>query len=196
MMLQKNRGTIAVLFSIAILFTFFIHPFPASACSCARPPDTLTAKDLSAAVFTGKVLQVNERTDWIGMLSFWDKPVREGFDVMFEVQSTWKGVDQQQVLIVTDGLGGACGIPFQLGQEYLVYASYGELNELETNICTRTVLKADAGEDLQVLGSGTVPVPSANLNWNDYFAIVIVIVIIISGGVLFYLFWFQTKRRR
>ncbi|MGG4451994.1 hypothetical protein [Brevibacillus porteri] len=194
MMLQKNCGTIAVLFSIAILFTFFIQPSSASACSCASPPDTLTAKDLSAAVFTGKVLQVNERTDWIGLLSFWDKPIRGGFDVIFEVQSTWKGVNQQQVLIVTDGLGGACGIPFQPGQEYLIYASYWELNELETNICTRTVLKADAGEDLQVLGSGTVPVPSANLNWNDYLAIVIVI--IISGGILFYLFWFQTKRRR
>lgn len=152
MMLQQNRLTIVVLFSIAILFTFFLQPSPALACSCASPPDPLTAKDLSAAVFTGKVLRVNERTDWIGLLSFWDKPVRRGFDVIFEVQSTWKGVDQQQVLIVTDGLGGACGIPFQPGQEYLVYASYWELNELETNICTRTVLKTDAGEDLQVLG--------------------------------------------
>lgn len=192
-MIIRNAQGMLTFFSFVILFTFFIQPFPASACSCAKPPDPLTAKDQAAAVFTGKVLQVNERTDWLRWLPFWDKPERGGFDVIFEVQSSWKGVDQTQVQIVTGGLGGGCGIPFQPGQEYLVYASYWELNELETNICTRTVLKADAGEDLQVLGSGTVPVPSANLNWNDDLTTVIVI---ISGGILFYLIWFQTKRRR
>ncbi|WP_237899228.1 hypothetical protein [Brevibacillus brevis] len=193
-MILRNTQGILTVFSFMLLFTFFVQPFPASACSCARPPDPLTAKDQSAAVFTGKVLQVNERTDWLRWLPFWDKPERGGFDVIFEVQSTWKGVDQTQVQIVTSSLGGACGIPFQPGQEYLVYASYWELNELETNICTRTALKADAGEDLQVLGSGTVPVRSANLDWNNYLSIGIVI--IIAGGILFYLFLFQTKRRR
>ncbi|MGG4443126.1 hypothetical protein [Brevibacillus fortis] len=193
MILKKVQGIITV-FSIVIIFTFFIQPFPASACSCASPPDPLTAKDMSAAVFTGKVLQVNERTDWIGLLPFGDNLDRGGFDVVFEVQSTWKGVDQQQVLIVTDGLGGACGIPFQVGQEYLVYASYWERNDLETNICTRTALKADAGVDLQALGSGTVPGPLAAINWNDYLSTGIIL--IISGGALFYLFLSQTKRRR
>ncbi|MCM3145047.1 hypothetical protein [Brevibacillus sp. MER 51] len=192
-MILRNTQGILTVFSFMLLFTFFVQPFPASACSCARPPDPLTEKDQSAAVFTGKVLQVNERTDWLRWLPFWDKPERGGFDVIFEVQSTWKGVDQTQVQIVTSGLGGACGIPFQPGQEYLVYASYWELNELETNICTRTALKADAGEDLQVLGPGTVPVGSASLDWNNYLSTGIVI---IAGGILFYLFLFQTKRRR
>ncbi|WP_409175551.1 hypothetical protein [Brevibacillus fortis] len=193
-MIFRNAQGILTFFSFVILFTFFMQPFPASACSCARPPDPLTAKDQSAAVFTGKVLQVDERTDWLRWLPFWDKPERGGFDVIFEVQSTWKGVDQTQVQIVTSGLGGGCGIPFQPGQEYLVYASYWELNELETNICTRTALKADAREDLQALGSGTVPVRSANLDWNHYLSTGIVIIIV--GGILFYLFLFQTKRRR
>ncbi|MFF0828926.1 hypothetical protein ACFYU8_18825 [Brevibacillus sp. NPDC003359] len=191
---QKNRDAIAVLFSMLILFTFFIYPSPASACSCARPPDPLTAKDMSAAVFTGKVLHVNERIDWLRWLPFWDKPDRGGFDVILEVESTWKGVDQTQVQIVTDGLAGGCGIPFQPGQEYLVYASYWERNELETNICTRTAIKSDAGEDLQALGPGTMPIHSANLVSIDY--LFTGTVVIISVGFLYYLFVTQTKRRR
>ncbi|GEC91741.1 hypothetical protein DES34_12082 [Brevibacillus brevis] len=55
MILRNAQGNLTF-FSLVILFTFLILPFPASACSCARPPDPLTAKDLSAAVFTGKVL--------------------------------------------------------------------------------------------------------------------------------------------
>ncbi|KLH95829.1 hypothetical protein AA984_28610 [Brevibacillus formosus] len=194
MMMFRNIQGILTVFSFVLLFTFLIQPIPASACSCARPPDPLTAKDRSAAVFTGKVLQVNERTDWLRWLPFWDKPERGGFDVIFEVQSTWKGVDQTQVQIVTSGLGGACGIPFQPGQEYLVYASYWELNELETNICTRTVMKSDAREDLLALGPGAMPISSANLVWNDY--VFTGTVVITSAGIFLYLFWFQTKRRR
>ncbi|MBW5469448.1 hypothetical protein GPJ61_16435 [Brevibacillus formosus] len=194
MMIFRNIQGILTVFSFVLLFTFFIQPIPASACSCARPPDPLTAKDQSAAVFTGKVLQVIEKTDWLHLLPFWDKPERGGFDVIFEVQSTWKGVDQTQVQIVTSGLGGACGIPFQPGQEYLVYASFWELNELETNICTRTAMKSDAGDDLLALGPGAMPISSANLVWNDY--VFIGTVVITSTGILLYLFWFQTKRRR
>ncbi|WP_258022882.1 hypothetical protein [Brevibacillus formosus] len=193
-MIFRNIQGILTVFSFVLLFTFFIQPIPASACSCARPPDPLTAKDQSAAVFTGKVLQVIEKTDWLHLLPFWDKPERGGFDVIFEVQSTWKGVDQTQVQIVTSGLGGACGIPFQPGQEYLVYASFWELNELETNICTRTAMKSDAGDDLLALGPGAMPISSANLVWNDY--VFIGTVVITSTGILLYLFWFQTKRRR
>lgn len=38
-------------------------------------------------------------------------------------------------------------------------ASYWEHSDLETNICTRTTLLADATEDLQALGTGSAPLP-------------------------------------
>jgi hypothetical protein len=47
---------------------------------------------------------------------------------------------------------GDCGIPFQKGETYLVYATDDEeTNRLQTNVCQRTARVSDAGEDLAYL---------------------------------------------
>ena len=47
---------------------------------------------------------------------------------------------------------GDCGVPFQKGETYLVYATNDEeTDRLETNICHRTARLTDAGDDLTYL---------------------------------------------
>ncbi|MBW9234790.1 hypothetical protein JQK62_21625, partial [Leptospira santarosai] len=80
---------------------------------------------------------------------------------MFEVAETWKGVSESQVFIITGSGGGDCGYEFQVGQDYLVYATestmYGNQAELVTIICDRTTELGSAQEDLAVLGKGKEP---------------------------------------
>lgn len=182
------------LFAVAIIVTSLLSPSPAAACSCAPAPDPVTALGQSAAVFSGKVLRVEEPV----RMPFSSTPARIGFDVTFEVQTVWKGALQSQVLVVTSGLGGGCGIPFQPGDEYLVYASYWEHSDLETNICTRTTLLADATEDLQALGTGSAPLPPPPSSASDWtlpaFAGAVAVVFCVIALFLFYRQ--KSKRRR
>jgi hypothetical protein len=156
------RALPTVLFALLFLCTCLLQASPASACSCARPPDARTALDRSHAVFTGQVISVNETIDW-SEFSLFSGPVMKHFEVVFEVKSAWKGVDETQVSIFTEGWAGGCGIPFQPGTKYLIYASYWEKNQLETNICTRTTELVNAEEDLQALGPGSPPSKATNL---------------------------------
>lgn len=167
-----------------------------AACSCARPPDPLTALERSDAVFAGKVLQVNKHTNWRNWIPFWTSPGIWGYDVMFEVQTAWKGVDQTQVLIVTDGVGGGCGIAFQPGDDYLVYASYWEGSDLASNICTRTTLLANAAEDMQVLGAGAAPTSPAASVWTRQLGVYGWIAAIAAAGALLMFYVSSQKRRR
>lgn len=114
----------------------------AFACSCVQPRPPAQALEESAAVFTGRVVDV--------------EPVVSGSNVQFSVDRAWKGVSSTSVKITTSQIGGACGYPFDEGTKYVVYAHGSE--SLETSICTRTQPVADAYEDLAYLGEGYVPV--------------------------------------
>lgn len=161
-MLTRSKYPYLVLFAFTLLCTFFYTNPPAFACSCLAPPDPVTARDRSDAVFSGTVLQVNEAVDWSNFMPF-IRPIRKQVEVIFEVQSTWKGVTTSQVRIVTESNSAACGFDFQQGKSYLVYASYHEGNELYTHLCTRTTGLANAGDDLALLGQGSPPSEKADL---------------------------------
>ncbi|MGG1663007.1 hypothetical protein [Brevibacillus sp. NRS-1366] len=193
---MQVRTLLAAIFAVFVAFSFLFHPLPASACSCAPPPDPQTAKDQAAAVFTGKVIQVSERSDWRKWIPFGNRPSRDGFDVVLEVQSAWKGVDHTRVLITTSGFGGSCGVPFQIGTEHLIYAYYWESDELETNICTRTTPLINASEDLQVLGPGSVPSNSSGIMWTQQFSMYSVIGAIFLAGTATFFLLSSKKRRR
>lgn len=195
MLLRMLRALPIIVFAKVLFFTFMIMPIPASACSCAPPPDAMTAKDMSSAVFTGKVVQVIEHTHQFRWLPLWDEPDQGGFDVIFEVQSTWKGMNKTEALVTTDSLAGGCGIPFQEGKEYLVYAAYWEHHELETNKCTRTALLTDAEEDLQALGAGRIPVSSTHSDWSRPLFLYGGIGGILCTGI-FLLYYLSKKQRR
>jgi len=99
----------------------------ADACSCSPPKPPLEALAESDAVFHGTVLTV--------------EPTPEGRDhaVSFAIHDLWKG-DPSVVEVRTPDNSAACGIEFQVGRQYIVYASYFGGPDLATHLCSRTAV--------------------------------------------------------
>ncbi|MCE9552016.1 MAG: hypothetical protein K8T91_01375 [Planctomycetes bacterium] len=116
-----------------------------SACSCIQPPPPQQAMEASSAVFTGKVVEIQQ-----GQQQFAPKRVT------FEVDRSYKGLDGGRVEVTTAADGAMCGFGFQKGKSYLVYC-YGDKESLNTNLCTRTKSMENAGDDLKELGEGKKP---------------------------------------
>jgi MYXO-CTERM domain-containing protein len=133
----------------SLLCAAAIRPGTSRACSCdvrAQPE----AFERAAAVFEGRVAAI--------------EPVKRGEDVApqfhevrIEVTRAWKGVEDEIVLVRTRADEAACGFNFQKGESYLVYASATDRG-LDVSLCSRTVPMDRAGEDLNRLGVGVVPV--------------------------------------
>ena len=116
----------------------------AQACSCIAPPPPKKAMEQAHSVFSGKVTKV-------------EKAGEEELAVTLELAATWKGAAGKELTLYTPNQSAACGYNFEKGKSYLVYANQikrGEEKVLETNICTRTALLADAKDDLKALGAG------------------------------------------
>jgi len=146
---MKTRVILAFLF-----FSFFIlSPTHTSACSCAELPSALQELENSEAVFSGKVVAINESR-------------ARSKQVLFEVTNSWKGAEKTQIIINTGLGGGDCGIDFVEGVEYLVYANestmYGK-KSLVTIICDRTNKLSLLQDDLIILGEGNVPTEKVDL---------------------------------
>jgi len=89
--------------------------------------------------------------------------MHEGTRVRFRVKTTFEGHkdddddDKDKPKTASEFIDvwnepGDCGISFQKGETYLVYANDDEETErLETNICHRTARVSDSGEDLTYL---------------------------------------------
>ncbi|NOU56717.1 hypothetical protein HN020_18585 [Brevibacillus borstelensis] len=150
------------LLPLLLLLSFVFTPSNVYACTCAEPPTPKKALEQAEAVFAGTVTAVNS--------------AEYGHEVQFQVNTTWKGVSQSQVLVATGSGDGDCGIAFQAGNDYLVYAHpdtyYSESGGLATNICTRTALLSDASGDLLAIGPGTpvtaYPPPLENSQPSDF----------------------------
>lgn len=76
--------------------------------------------------------------------------------VLFDVEQTWKNVNEEKVTVTTATNSASCGYEFEVGKEYLVYG-YIQDGAIETTICSRTASLADATEDLSILGVGEIP---------------------------------------
>lgn len=117
----------------------------AAACSCIEPPPPKQAMEASSAVFSGKVVEIQQ-----GQQQFAPKRVT------FEVDRSYKGVDAGRVVVTTASDSAMCGFGFQQGKSYLVYC-HGGKEALGTNICTRTKNIEAAADDLKELGEGKKP---------------------------------------
>ncbi|MDX6614168.1 MAG: hypothetical protein QOD75_3354 [Blastocatellia bacterium] len=122
----------------------------AFACSCDLPPLHKSQKQLvtsarkaSVALFSGVVLKTQE--------------VGYSVRVTFKVDTFWKGPLSSEVIVMTGRGGGDCGYRFAVGARYLVYAYGSDVTNLNTNICQRTALYADAADDLKVLSKAKRP---------------------------------------
>jgi hypothetical protein len=119
-------------------------PTVAYACSCLAPPPPETARDQSAAVFSGTVVAI------AGSGAAPGSPLL----VTFDLQQVWKGPDGPQLTITTPADSAGCGYAFAQGEAYLVYAG-AEGGRLSTGLCTRTAPLDAADADLAALGQGT-----------------------------------------
>lgn len=143
---------------------------PAAACFCLLPPEFEADYAISDAVFTGRVIDVewgrrsllfNNRITYaiapkLAAKMFWRNNLRR---VEFEVNQAWKGVETTTVIVRTGRGGGDCGMGFDPGREYLVYAREFE-GMLLTSVCSRTagVTAFQATQDLTTLaGEPTLP---------------------------------------
>jgi len=122
---------------------------PVHACKCSPAPSVDAARRGAAAVFEGQVAHVT--------------PVGTGdLVVALNVVRAWKNADSEQLLLRTRADAAACGVHFEVGETYLVYARAAEkdaeLPGLEVSRCDRTRPIAEAVDDLEELGMGVAPV--------------------------------------
>ncbi len=122
----------------------------ASACSCLSGEPVCEAFGSSRAVFVGKVLGAKQQRvlkDEEGKNQTFDVG-----EIYFQVEEAFSGVKQGSRAVIHSGTGGGdCGSWFKRGARYVVYAYGDTLNDLSTNICTRTRPLDEAEEDLAFL---------------------------------------------
>jgi hypothetical protein len=142
------RSLLMLIFLIGLLIA---TPYRAYACSCLPPRPPLESMANSDAVFSGKVVRIDSE-DAVIMSS------ADPVNVVFEVSRVWKGDEKGAIALSTARDSASCGYDFVVGEEYLVYANISDTG-LTTGLCSRTMPLSSAGEDLAVLGEGTIPVP-------------------------------------
>jgi hypothetical protein len=124
-------------------------PRSARACSCAET-DLATRQDAAAAVFEGRVRSiVREGNAEVG-------PAR--LRVTLEVVQTWKGADVEEIVVTTMSDSAACGVPFEEGRSYLVFATSDASGAIVVGLCGGTTLREQADADVAALGAGVTPV--------------------------------------
>ncbi len=128
---------------------------PAHACSCAETRSVKETLEKSSAVFSGEVTKVKEFSPESPEAG--DALLGLG-PVTFEIQEAWKGVSGNSVVVYGQGPGASCGIDFERGETYLVYA-YRTGGDLGTDFCGRTKLLSYAGSDVSELNAtrGSLP---------------------------------------
>ena len=146
-----NRRPLAALASVVLTvlgIVFLLPPKCAHACSCAMPPGSQDALADSEAVFSGKVMAVEQGTA---------TATSQGYDTAtLRVSEAWKGAGRRTLEVRTPSQGMACGYHFEEGREYLAYAYKGKQG-LEVDSCGATEPLSGAVADLAALGDGEKP---------------------------------------
>lgn len=121
------------------------------ACTCVGSQPVTQSLAQAMAVFSGKVVEIKR-------VKRESKPGQQinlrNVEVVFAVNTLWKGANQKVISVFTSSQSTACGYGFKEGRTYLVYAHGDAHEKLSTSICTRTRRLKDAREDLKELGSG------------------------------------------
>lgn len=150
---SRRAAVVALLASIAVVAGWVVGPSPAAACSCVEAPPPETALREADAVFTGEVTDLTEQD--AGSLG----RVRVAHLAVTEV---FRGDVHEEAEVATPLDPAACGHPFELGREELVYAVLDDEGRLLTNLCDRTAPVAEATGDLDAFADGVEPAPSAD----------------------------------
>ena len=145
---------------LSILFLSF-SPNTSYACDCSKPDNVTEEVDRHTAVFSGKVIEIVDKNAGSQMQSSAD-PIA----VLFEVEESWKGINQTQVIVYTERSSASCGYEFSLNNSYLVYAQDID-GDLKVSNCSRTTLLSFADEDIAELGKGEKPTEQVALSIDD-----------------------------
>ena len=184
--MKRCRFGSALFILFSLLWCWSSAPPVAEACSCVQPGTPAEHLERADAVFSGTVRDVKQNA--MGYITK---------RVLFDVDATWKGIDDTQVVILTGGGGGDCGIDFKEGKRYVVYANhskmYGDEERLTSILCDRTATTASAGEDLEYLGEGRPPTNKVDLAGDGPRLLLFWGAGIAVGTVATYLVW---KRRK
>lgn len=145
------------------VFIFCIGSFDVFACTCKYPPNLTEREKIEGAfkntdfVFTGKVIKV------------FQKRIREGKDIFLEGEKTVvleiigdfkNNIRKKNLTIKTGMANGDCGVIFQIGEKYIVYAvftkTYNSKNqyiktEIHTKDCSRTTLLSKENSDIEII---------------------------------------------
>ncbi|MBA4496027.1 hypothetical protein ACFO25_15705 [Paenactinomyces guangxiensis] len=140
-----KKARIIACCSAFFLLVYWLFPSPVHACSCVVPGPLEEELAESSAVFSGKVIRIDENKAKLKK------------EVVFKVNEIWKGVNETQIVVETPNQSGACGFDFVEGQEFLVYARANADGKLKTTICSRTKAMSAAKEDLNALDKGKSP---------------------------------------
>jgi hypothetical protein len=154
-----KRYLISLSFLVVFSFINTIIPNKTYACSCSFQTDPILALEEAKAVFSGKVLEIKLQViDVDGILESKNA-------VLFDVEQTWKGISQTQVLVNTNFGESSCGNEFNVGQTYLVFASNYDNNKntLHTSTCSLTKGFLNANFELNKIGQGVKPLENVSL---------------------------------
>lgn len=136
----STRGNMKHYLFIAILICTicFCATETVSACSCDLPRLGLSikkqvadARKNAAAVFVGKIVAIRFSDERMG-----DTPVTRY--AKFEVTSLWKGPENRFIEVPTGNICCTCGIKFEEGETWIVYAYSNGKGGFGTSSCTRT----------------------------------------------------------
>ncbi len=135
----------ARLLGISLTMAALVAAWPAAACTCAAPETAGAALQQSSAVFLGRVTEISRplfdriRITNTGL-----------YQVKFEVTKSWKGTGTDEFVVRTRLSGEACGYPFKIEEDYLVYVAE-TIGDNETGICTGTRPAAGAEAEMETL---------------------------------------------
>lgn len=181
---------IGLLCTILTTFSFTVTCY---ACNCAI--NSVEAEyENSSAIFSGKVIQLIDENKNKKLISTGDQ-----ITVILEVQEVWKGVNESQIMLHTVRSSASCGYEFEIGKEYLIYATEREQG-FHVSSCSRTTTLSHAISDIDYLGEGNTPTEQITLKYtaegqispissprNIFLKSIIVVVLFISlAGYLHY----------
>ena len=128
------------------------------ACECVESDSATERLDEASAIFLGRVVEM-QFEDWPFDIDSTAVPPEEPLTVEFNVRTVWKG-EISKVTRLTTARSEPCGFPFEMFEDYLVYAD-GKMDSLEVRACSRTKSALDAEGDLSILGDGYPPGPGS-----------------------------------
>ncbi|MFD0587158.1 hypothetical protein ACFQZE_03995 [Paenibacillus sp. GCM10027627] len=173
--MNRSRWIGGWLALIVLAGMFLWSPKPVYACDCAIPTDVQEEKLNHDAVFEGTVAGYKKP----GKL--FNKSTADKATWTFNVHQVWKGKVASTIAVKSALHSASCGYQFKEGDRYLVYARKTG-DSLEVSLCSRTTLISSAGQDLAILGAGTVPPaqPSTVSGGSAVIAWIVTVLIVIA----------------